>query len=156
MPAVGQAAGHLAEALVTRIVTVPDPPLLPGRDPARGWSDQRLHRLVRRPPWEAAEALHEVLRTWDGSAPTVDRVHPSNRRPRWWPHRWTRAGRPARIELVEAGLPLGLPRLRGTLHVQRWGPPTPVELTLSPWSALRTDLCLQPRRGRLGIRLPRG
>ena len=155
MPAVGHLAGQVAGAIVTRIATVPDPPLIPDLERREGWADQRIHRLVRRPPWEASEALHRVLRDGDGSiVVAADRTRRRSRSARRYARR-AGARRQVRLDLAPSGPPLGLPRLDGSLRVRRWGRSTPVEVTLAPWSALRTHLCLRPRRGRFGVRLPR-
>lgn len=131
--------------VVARVADVPDPPLLPGRSDRAAWSDQCVHRLVRLPPWEAEASLRAMVPV---GRPIV--VGVGARRPTR-----VRIGRRARLELLRHDADAGPIRVHGHLHVHRWRRSTPVLLTLDPWSAHRSDLCLQPvRRGR-GAGLPR-
>ncbi len=132
----------------SRLATVPDPPLLPGRSARQPWSDQRLHRLVRLSPWDAPPALHRVLHVTRG----VIRAAPAAPRER---RAWRRT--PAASLVLDLAAPVDS-RLgtRGALHVHPWGRAIPVEVTLEPWSVHQSDLCLQPRRRRYGPHLPRG
>lgn len=132
---------------VTRMLHVDDPPLVRGPITAAGsWSDQRLHRLVRLPPWDAVVALAQVLRATEGR---IDEPAPAGGA------RARLRTRPGRLELSPVPMVDGPPRFSGTLRMPAPGRSTRIELTLEPWSAHRSDLILQPQRGRFGPYLPR-
>jgi hypothetical protein len=146
MPPLAPVLSAAVATAVTRIVRVDDPPLVRAPPAAGSWPDQRLHRLVRLPPWDAAVALHEVLRAATGRVDEPPRERGARARLRTRPGRLLIERTPA----AEATL-----RFAGTLRMPAPGRAVPIELVLEPWSAHRSDLCLQPQRGRLGPRLPR-
>ena len=146
MAPLGPVVSATVATAVTRLLHVDDPPLVRGATATGSWSDQRLHRLVRLPPWEAVAALDEVVRTRHGRIlePAASRGVQAVLRTR-----------PGRLELEPAPTTDGPLRFGGTLRMPAPGRSTPIGLTLEPWSAHRSDLCLQPQRGRFGPRLPR-
>lgn len=134
-------------ALVTRALDTPDPPLVRSSGPGGAWPDLRVHRLVRLAPHDAARGLHAALLARDGRivAAAPGRPPRSRRGPN---------GPPGYLEVLGR---TGTWALAAALHVHRHGRATPVEIVLEPWSAHRTDLCLEVRRrpGRTGLHLPR-
>lgn len=133
--------------LVARALDTPDPPLVRSAGGTGSWPDLRVHRLVRLPPHDAARGLLAALVARGGrvEAAASGRARGTRRRP----------DRPTGY--LEVLGRTGTSTLAAALHVRRHGRSTPVEIVLEPWSAHRTDLCLEVRRrpGRTGLHLPR-